>query len=177
MARVTKPCPACKSTDYPRPADGVCQECQRIIAWAKMRQADDAKKNSEEVSVMTKERHYALPRYNYEHGRIDGDIEEKVSEALHALIMTMARKGGDHDSDFYVPAGIKKSYSPYEWRIPMIMRKDQAAAVNALDDSFREFVAAVSQAGYEEGRNLLLSIAGGKISMDELNNEHIPKKG
>lgn len=177
MARVTKPCPACKSTEYPRDKDGICSECERIIAWAKMRQADDAKKNGEEISVMTKERHYALPRYNYEHGHIKGDTEEKVSKALHTLLMTMMRRGGDHNIDLYVPAAIKKSYSPYEWRIPMIIRKDQAEAVNALDDAFREFVAAVSQAGYEEGRNLLLSIAGGKISMDELNNEHIPKKG
>jgi len=175
MARVTKPCPACKSTKYPRDKDGICTECEHIIAWAKMRQADDTKKNGEEVSITTKEMPYAMPRYNYKHGDVNGGIEEKVPKAMHTLIMTMARKGGDYNNNFYVPAWIKTTYNPYEHKIPMIMRKDQAEAVNALDDAFREFVAAVSQAGYEEGRNLLLSIAGGKISMDEINNEHTKK--
>lgn len=177
MARVTKPCPACKGTDYPRAADGICSECQRIIAWAKMRQADDAKKNGEEISVMTKEVHYALPRYFTKHGSVSSLVTEKLSKALHTLIMTMARKGGSYQATIQVPEWPKGSEgsSIYDWKMPVIMRKDQAEAVNDLDKAFREFVAAVSEAGYEEGRNLLMSIASGKISMAELNEQHIRK--
>lgn len=177
MARVTKPCPACKGTDYPRAADGICSECQRTIAWAKMRQADDAKKNGEEISVMTKEVHYALPRYFTKHGSVSSHVTEKLSKALHALIMTMARKGGSHQAEMHVPEWPKdrEHYGIHDWRMPVVMRKDQAEAVNALDKAFREFTEAVSEESYEEGRNLLLSIAGGKISMDELNKEHTKK--
>ncbi len=44
-----------------------------------------------------------------------------------------------------------------------------------LEEAMREYIAAVGAESYEAGRNLLLSIAGGKISMDELNNEHTKK--
>lgn len=175
MARVTKPCPACRGTTYPRAVDGICSECQRIIAWAKMRQADDEKKNGEEISVVTKEVHYALPRYHYEHGHIEHDIDDCLSKAMHALIMTMARKGGAYNATEWVPPEDAYGSRRHELRAYMVMRKDQAEAVNALDKAFRAFVAAVSEAGYEEGRNLLLSIAAGKISMDELNSEHVRK--
>ncbi len=175
MGRVTKPCPACKGTEYPRSADGICSECERIIRWAKMRQEDDAKKNGEEISVMTKEVHYALPRYFAGHGRVPHAIEEKLSRALHVLIMTMARKGGSHNASLQVPEWPKGRDGSWEWKVPMIMRKDQAEAINALDKAFREFIASLSDESYEEGRNLLLSIAAGKLSMDELNNEHTKK--
>lgn len=177
MARVTKPCPACKTTEYPRAADGICSECERTIAWAKMRREDDAKKNGEEISVVTKEVHYALPRYFVSHGRVQDNTDQLLSRALHALIMTMVRKGGRHDATMRVPEPPKDNMgnSIHDWKMYVVMRKDQAEAVNALDKAMREFTTELADDAYNEGRNLLLSIASGDMSINELNEKHTKK--
>jgi hypothetical protein len=70
---------------------------------------------------------------------------------------------------------IPKGDRNHDWVTYVYMRRDQALAMVELEEAMRAYIIAGAEASYEEGRNLLLSIAGGKISMDELNNEHTKK--
>jgi hypothetical protein len=184
MARVTKPCPECGGTESIRDTPtGICRRCKNLIAFALQRKEDDAKKDGKEVLVMTKERSYALPGWYVAVGENpEHTIRERLQKALHAVIMTQARPSNidkypcpdDVEDAIEVPK-IPKGHRDHDWVIYMYMRKDQAEAVIELEEAMREYIAAVGAESYEAGRNLLLSIAAGKISMNELNNEHTKK--
>jgi hypothetical protein len=184
MARVTKPCPECGSADSIRDTPtSICRRCKNLIAFAIQRQKDDAKKDTKEVLVRTRERAYALPGYYVTVGENPHhSFRERLEKALHAVIMAQARPSNidkypcpdDVEGAIDVPT-IPKGNRDHDWITYVYMRRDQALAVIELEEAMREYITAGAAASYEEGRNLLLSIAGGKISMDELNHEHTKK--
>jgi hypothetical protein len=184
MARVTKPCPECGGTESIRDTPtSICRRCQGLIAFAKQRMEDDAKKDRKEVLVMTRERSYALPGWYVDVGdNPDHTIRERLQKALHAVIMAQARPSNidkypcpDDVKDALDVPKIPKGYRSHDWVIYMYMRRDQAQAVVELEEAMREYIIAGAAASYEKGQDLLMSIAQGRISMDKLNEAHTKK--
>jgi hypothetical protein len=179
MAHITKPCPECGGTESVRDTStSICQQCKNLIAFAKQRQKDDAKKNGEEVLVRTKEKSYALPSYYVTVGESPHhSIRDRLQKALHAVIMAQARPAQypyEAKDATDVPT-IPKGDRSHDWVTYVYMRRDQALAMIELEEAMREYITTGAAASYENGRNLLLSIAGGKISMNELNEKHTKK--
>lgn len=182
MAHVTKPCPECGGTDSIRDTPiSICRRCKGLIAFALQRKKDDAKRDGEEVLVRTKERSYALPGYYVQVGaNPDHPVRERLEKALHAVIMAQSRPSNigkypcpkDVEDAVHVPT-TRKSDRDHDWITYVFMRKDQAMALVELEEAMREYIMAGAAASYEEGRNLLLSIAAGKLSMDDINKAHL----
>jgi hypothetical protein len=176
MARVTKPCPSCKGTTYPRDVDGVCSECERLIRYAKRKHAEE-QADADMIDVETKEVHYAIPYYGTAHASVPSNVRDPLTKAMHALIMTTSHSGGSQGGPLVpeYPKG-KEHYGIHEWKTYRRMKRTTAEAVNALDKALRDVLEFVDADAYENGRNLLMQIASGSISMNELNEKHTEKK-
>lgn len=177
MARVTKPCPACKSVEFPRHADGICSECERLIKFAKKKYAED-QADADMIDVETKEVFYALPGYyGLAHASIPSKYHDQLKKAIHGLIMATSHSGG-YQGGLRVPEWPKgqEGHGVHDWRLDRRMKRTTAEAVNAVDKAIREVLKFVDADAYENGRNLLMQIASGSISMEELNDKHTEKK-
>lgn len=174
MARVTKPCPSCKTTEYPRAADGICSECERKIRFAEKKYAED-QADADMIDVNTKEVYYALPGYyGLSHASLPSKLHDQLKRAMHAMIMATSRSGGNVKG-MCVPEWPRTCEKSYDWRTDRRMKRATAEAINELDKAFREVLKAVADDAYENGRNLLMQIASGSISMEELNTKHTEK--
>lgn len=184
MSRVSKPCPECGGTESIRntPTD-ICRRCKNLIAFAKQRMEDDAKKDRKEVLICTKERSYALPGYYVKVGEnADRAVRERLEKALHAVIMVQARPSNidkypcpdDVEDAIRVPTQPNGDRS-HDWITYMYMRRDQALALIELEEAMRAAIESTAEASYEKGQDLLISIAQGRISMDKLNEAHTKK--
>lgn len=177
MPRVRKPCPGCQGTDSIRKsADTVCNDCARLLQLAKDRLAEDAARDTGEITVLTKERYYALPACYPAEGSIEHDNHDRLKKALHSLIWSLSRPCREHSNEEHleVPTWTDSSR---DWGIYRTMRRDQAEMIVALDAAIRAAVDDVSASAYEKGRNLLMSIAEGRVSMDEMNERSIGSIG
>jgi hypothetical protein len=184
MAHVKKPCPECGGTDSLRDTPtSICRQCKGLIAFAKQRREDDARRDGEEVLVRTRERSYALPGYYVKVGEnADHAVRERLEKALHAVIMAQARPSNignypcpkDVKDAIDVPT-IPKGCSNHDWVSYRFMRRDQALALIELEEAMRAAIESAAEASYEKGQNLLISIAEGRVSMSELNEAHTKK--
>lgn len=184
MPRTHKPCPACGGTDSIRDsAKGICRKCKGLIAFAIQRQKDDALLNGKEVLIKTKERDYAIPGY-YPKVTVPlpSDVTSRLKRALYTSIMAQSRPAAGGYPNEALQAAVEvpslRGYSGssvYEWSCLRWMRKDQAEAMVELDAAMRAVLEAATAAGYEKGQNLLLSVAAGDVSVNELNKKAIGK--
>ncbi len=182
MSRVKKPCPACKTTDHHRQdADSICCQCIKELQQAKDLYAASKKIDKSEVYVNTFERAYALPGfYHIIHGvNLTSESKEKLQKAIHDIIMSgIIRRTDDAQMYDKTPMQVPPvaQHGSYDWSIRVIMSKIHAKAVCDLDAAIRVALEEVATAAYEKGQNLLLGIAGGDVSMNDLNKATIGKK-
>ncbi len=180
MTRIKKPCPGCKLTMHHRPSvDDVCVQCQeRLKTAVEIEEFKAANKGAGNVVVQTVERHYALPNLHHYCQDLGSENSTKLTEAFHELItINIEQKLADNYAkkpDLFVPPYEKNER--LDWAITAVMPKRQAVAINALWKAICEVLGNVSEQAHDRGRNLLLGVATGDITVNALN-EATSRKG
>ncbi len=183
MSRVKKPCPACKTTDHHRQdADSICCKCQSIFKEAREMIERDAKVDKTEVAVSTCERAYALPNWYHlsAHAMPSTQTNDLLQKAFFGLITSVIRREVPGtiftENKDLLPVPPLEKGDRREWQMRAVMTKANAKAINDLDAAIRSALKEVAEEAYEKGQNLLLGIAGGDVSMNDLNKATIGKK-
>lgn len=185
MAHVTKPCPACKTTDHIRDsATDICRHCKKEFEFARVCRQRDAKIESEkgDVEVVTISTYYGISGY-YHHpqGALNHVAQERLQKAIFQILLMLGHNRiendypGDLKKRFTVPKLGNRDRAWEYYRSVQTMQKTHADAFNELDEAIRDAIKVMADEAYENGRNLLLSIAGGHVSMNELNEKHTKK--
>lgn len=173
MARVTKPCPACKTTDHRRDgADEVCSECKRLLAFAKaeLKRREGLSKDNAEI-VRAPERDYAIDGF-YSRG-VHSDVSDGVKKAMHALIMSVTDPVSSAEGfpDWEAKIRVLPSSKTRDWLKCYRIKKSTATAIIELDTAIRKLQKAAETGAYEDGHNLLIGLASGEMSVKEFNEE------
>lgn len=170
-----KPCPGCGEAGW-RGTNEVCSDCLGLMADGKKWREAIAKKEAEGESEV-----YSLPykfRINYfevrEHGRAASvrlgaamaQVAKLVSEpcawqygrSVARLLITNPGRASDSDLESF--------------RINPAM----AAALQELDQAIRSALNETAATSEKKGSNLLLQLAAGKITADEINDASIGKR-
>lgn len=187
MAHVTKPCPACKTTEHFRDsATDICRHCKKELEFARKCRERDATIEAEkgDVEAVTVNSYYGIGGY-YHHpqGSLPHVAQERLQKAIFRIMLILGCNRiddhyhlGDLKKRLTVPKMNEKKERAWEYfRSTQTMQKTHAEAFNELEESIREAIKAMADEAYENGRNLLLSIAGGHVSMNELNEKHTKK--
>jgi hypothetical protein len=175
---VKGPCHGCGQGEN-HEKDQVCHRCKRLLAIARESLEQAARAEAEGtlkpftwVGVA-----WAMPGY-YGMG-VDG---RQVQQAMFGIVAALSRlmpegtsqgeyPGGDSSQPFdYWPAVIQGGRDDYrDWRRVVQMRPVDQAAVQALDTAMREAIGAAYDAGKKAGRNLLMGLASGEVSVGKFN--------
>lgn len=171
---VKKPCAGCGETpQYGREKDKVCDYCERLLEEArKAREKADRQKGA----------FVALPRsidgYSSSHERArywEGSsegISAAFGEMLRALAKPCSAPRGAAVSQLF-----DKPDQSYGANVEVVeMGKDAVKAVRELDKRIRTAIDEALRKGYEDGQNLLATLASGEISMKEFNDSVIQGK-
>ncbi len=181
MTRIKKPCPGCKLTMYHRPSvDDVCVQCaKRLKTAVEIEEFKAANKGSGNVVVQTVERDYALPNLHHYCQDLRSESAAEIKHAFHELIMINVEQHLTDNyakkPDMFVPPPIEQN-ARLDWAITAVMPKRQAVAINALWKAVCQVLGNVSEQAHDRGRNLLLGVATGDITVNALN-EATSRKG
>jgi hypothetical protein len=111
-------------------------------------------------------------------------IEEDALEHAYTVYVGGAAAGGGAELALGVPArllsifkeavkqGVEQAKQVETGKAPEQMTPEEA---KWIDEAVRDALKVMADEAYENGRNLLLSIAGGHVSMNELNEKHTKK--
>jgi len=173
MGRITKPCPACKTTDHHRQAvDGICSHCEQELAWAVRERARQAVLAPDEITVVTPKVDYAIPSYM---PRLGSSPElhnrDRLKRAMHAVIQAVSRP-----AQAWQHGGRRLPQGFTEWAEGRVMPVAVADAIDELDQSIRVVIDDVGAGSLQQGQNLLMNLAAGAITMDTFNEAGTQRK-
>jgi|SRR5215217_355739 len=159
------PCHGCGST-FGRPKDGLCQDCQAALSEAQ-KMAKERKAAAERGTgvVRAREVAYALPYLMHEPR--EKDETKTIRGALlvlsNAVSTPVLGYPGSEVKDLW-PGQRESSWATYRHMDPLLAKKFAdlfTAIAKGMDHAYSE--------GAENGRNLLMGLASGKITNDEFN--------
>jgi hypothetical protein len=200
MRRVTKPCPACKSSEHPRgAADDICIECHKLIDFAKKRQEEDkCKPDAGEVEVWTWEQAHAMPHYwvdSVQNVYLRNGTDDVLLKAMHHLIFTLSSECGSKAWEWYteseedkakmekasrrpvVPGEHNKKHSSrsHDWACVRKMQKHHVKAIQDLQIAIMAALNSIAKEAHEKGSSLLLGLASGDTTVKEFNEATLEK--
>jgi hypothetical protein len=168
------PCPGC-GKDHKRKKDKVCDECsEKIEKWDAFKATQD--KLGEEVPYKLNARAYSLPSIpNDDRGmshpnREDREpIRNRFFELSFLLSTPSEATWKDQPPSLWPHEQLKTWRNEYE-----IFRNMKPAVAKLLGELYFEVAVGMRKAhekGVAEGKNLLLSLAGGHLTSDEFNTQ------
>lgn len=175
------PCHCCGSTLHQRPKDRICSDCVKLVADAQaIRQAQDSQAASgEAMPFYTHERDYALPYLAH----VDRDLGLQAAFLKLSELLSTPTK----DRPPMVPDPRVKSPHDYkitedkwflwgsnnirsgDWVCQRTFSPAIAEAIRTLFLKTREAIEQAYKNGHKDGRNLLMQLAGGEITTNQLN--------
>lgn len=161
-----KPCPGCGSTRY-RLVKDVCDDCKATLRVGRtVTQEEQTKAEAVKLYRLTKE----WPSFYAPNG---GDELRHAFEALARVVMRPVRSKKDpldQDVEELPPTCDLVHYfsTNPEGSSVWTSSRRVAAAITKLDLAVRKALAACKELGEQDGSNLLLQIASGKISVNDL---------
>lgn len=170
----TKPCHGCGST-LPHWSDHVCDECAKAIKGYKTIMEERAAAG-DMVDMLSKERYYALPSIGY---ACDSEIRDLIKRRVHQLTQWLSVPS-ETVSSYGLPqifrfGGSGASKDEHQWQTVVRIRPEYAEAIGELYQAIGTALDQAEKRGHQEGRSLLLSLAGGHITTDEFNDKAIRK--
>lgn len=167
--RVSSPCPGCGAKGEMRKAAEVCPQCKFLITEAKARRAQVKRLKETEPTRLPFAPHClpALYRPDRESART---IQGFVFDLVHLVTFPPET---NHNSHYIIngSSGCDSSGRTY-WLIPVGLKKilnDLYAAIQTGSES-------AYQEGKENGHNLIMGLATGETTIDELNEATIARK-
>lgn len=184
-----EPCHCCGGTLHQRPKDSICSDCKKLVADAQaMRDAVDAQAASgEAMPFYTHERDYALPHIPNV-GSNDGlkQAFHKLSELVSTPTTErppMVRDPGKfarptdkitEDKWFLWASNNLRSH---DWTCQRTFNPAVADAIRTLFLATRDATDKAYKEGHRDGRDLLMQLAAGEITMDKLNDTALRREG
>lgn len=162
----TKPCHGCGSTS-PHWSDRVCDNCAKAIK--SFNEIEAQRKAAPDTAVMWgKEREYALPYLPHVRHASPEPIAAGFLQLQRAL-STPADYQSAMENIFNFSRPVDSSRQ-HEWRCAVRIRKDHAAVLGSTYEAVSTALDRAYAEGHAAGRNLLSSLASGRITPDEFNN-------
>lgn len=173
---VKGPCPGCK-TGQRHPKDSVCSDCKQLMATgaaAVKKAAGDAAAGTVQPFIWAST-YWCIPYY-YGPG-VDCSRVQAVLFDLVAMVSDMQPEGtakgeykqpGDHRTFECWPAVIE-GHKYHDWVRVVHMKPKDREVIQALDQVLRDTMAGAYAAGKRDGRNLLLGLASGEVSVGGFN--------
>jgi hypothetical protein len=158
MPKTKKPCPACKNVEPSRGADEICYRCEDLLKTARLL-SEQQEREFPAVRLVPEQPHW-LPRI----WRSEADRE--AQEAFLAV----CRMIGKHLPKQHAKPLISKQESSwssdtniyaFQEGIPEMLDRLYNALTKIPDAAYRE--------GKRDGRNLLVRIAEGELSIEDIN--------
>jgi hypothetical protein len=183
MGRITKPCPACKTTTYRREADGICTECERLIWEAKQNREALAKAQAESGMEKLYQEPWFWPHF-HRPGRtcmVDPDFDRlnqiftEMMQAAGRIEVTGERNWDaqrttwHHAKTFEQAAALVKGRDGI--RHAIWLKPEFAKLLAELDHLIRRLVKSCYQVGLKEGQSLLVGLAAGTMSLTKFDEE------
>ncbi len=163
MARTRKPCPACKQVSPVRPAADVCSKCKKLITEALARR-EELKQDKELVPTRLGQAAHWNDTYYYR-GRRD-DID-KTARAIYLLAKELTVKDPEFRADYGEP-GILGKVEGYGESCVLVDKKI-GKLLKELNESIHALVRGAYAEGKDDGRNLLMGLQSGELSMKDFN--------
>jgi hypothetical protein len=170
-----EPCPGC-GKDHKRKKEKVCDECENAIAKWNAHVANQAELGEEKPYIMNGRSH-ALPYIQYEgEGRQYGHPDrEPLRSRFFELSMLLSTPSDatyqDKPERLWPHERMKTTYRMDDYNVYRNMKPVIAKLLGDLYFEVNETVQTAHAKGVAEGKNLLLSLAGGHITNDEFNKE------
>lgn len=165
-----EPCPGCGG-DTVRKKDKVCGACAEKIEKWESYQASQSKLGETTAYAMN-ERAYALPYVPYETEGRETSSRDPIRERFFDLSMLMSSPSEATYKD--KPPSLwpheQLNASRNEWRIYRDIKPEIARLLGELFYEVAITTTSAYRKGVSDGKNLLLSLASGKITNDEFNN-------
>lgn len=176
MRTTTKPCPGCGGST-PRQPDRVCIRCVTDITIGR------------EERAIARTALGPLVLYRLREGEWPGYfVPAKQQKDLCSSMFRMAFECLTPSRDEWDPwskdvieipeqSGQVHYFSTYSDNpLVMVGRSSQVAAINALDEAIRNAIAAVREEARQDGKNMLLQLARGEVTISQLNEEAIGRR-
>lgn len=175
------PCPACGKT-VNHPVDGICYVCRSKL--------DDVIELTQKLAEFRENgtvqafQFSSTPHWNaYPHLSLSGDAAREYQVLLRNLVVSVAEAvlpfsvadGLRADTEWLISDEGYNQYVNSGGQEMFALKAPVAAAVRALDAWVREVVPAAYDDGKAAGTNVLLQLATGAITLDELNQEAAPR--
>lgn len=192
-----KPCPGCHQpppwgTYWKRPADSVCAACQAYLEWAKQQRSKTVQPNLVEVAVPPLESVHCWPRFYCGLAGSHTEVRERLEQLLATLFCQLSEEVGvldfvsgmtvDGVPEYLLNKGVRDG--GLEWRMFLkrfgdrpiqnasvirLIRPDVAQTFRDLYDAIADALIETHADSTTEGRNLLLQLASGGITMEDFN--------
>jgi hypothetical protein len=166
-----KPCPGCREEKGYRGVNDVCSDCQALLRLGRaVKQEDEAKAEAGKLFRLTEEwPSFYIPSGDPSTGR----KLRKAFEVLARASLKAVRSRKDpytKDVESLPPtSNLCHYFSTHDPRATVWTGTARlAAAIVDLDDQVRKALALSREIGEQEGSNLLMQIAQGKLSVNDL---------
>lgn len=173
MAKTRKPCPGCGDTPaWMRDADGVCDECQKLLNEARSARSVAAA-NADEIAVSAPDRWHDWP--HIPHANIpfaDDKPGERFQGAMHALTQSIVSKTNQHPRKQLVP----DHYDRHPVLRTVLISRRRANDIAALYSAVVAMMENAYAEGKRDGMAFIRGLATGETSIQEFNDETFPKK-
>lgn len=177
--RITrKPCPGCGRADgWPyRNADHVCRFCRTLLLEAiKARlQRPETEEELVVVSERAWETRYMEGEYCSASINEEGTPRKRLEVAMHRLSLEVSQEApGEDCGDHRYLYKREQLLSPMSWKAVRRIRKAVAGILADLDLAVRDSLTECSRLAELKGQNVLLQLAAGRMSVDDLNKDNV----
>jgi hypothetical protein len=165
-----KPCHGCGQEGY-RAVDEVCSECKALLRVGRaVKQEDEAKAEARKLFRLTQEwPGFYIPSGDQAAGR---NLRKAFEELARAALRPVRSRKDPYTEDVQsLPptSDLCHYFSTHDPKATVWTGTARlAGAITDLDDQVRKALALSRQIGEQEGSNLLLQIAQGKLSVNDL---------
>ncbi len=176
--RCSAPCPGCKTPDKYRFADEVCTDCKNAMAEARALRADvERRANADMVAVGVPESAHWLPYIGEGDRSAHAEIQEslvKLARAVGHLITIEVERGsmGYRYSSQETSAEVDRVELIKGQHCSMppvyLLPREAHEAIVTLYEGIKKVAHTAHQTGHQEGRDLLMSMHAGTITLDEM---------
>lgn len=169
-----KPCPGCGAATHPRPAESVCDQCQSDLALA-AKVHKQAEKASVETISIPEQSHWLPHIYHAPHTFGEPDAIQR--QILNLLTIIGKASTPSRHTKAVVHEWRRRQSSHGEWRTFNSPCFEVPTGTQACMQSLYEAIATATEHAYAEGhrkgRQLLIGLATGELTVDELNKRAI----
>ncbi len=186
MARrgyTNKECPGCKGTETRRATD-ICPTCLGLIETGRQyRERYKALKNTDGLVAVKTPDNWCKPYYQTIHSH---EKAEALSETIVKLAKTLSLPAPvetshsyryhlenrlDYQFVYFGKVEEKLFRQNFEWNEPRIFEQEILDLLNTLDQLIKDHIQFVYDQGLETGKQALIMLNAGKITLDELNSK------